>query len=52
LVFIIALVAVVASSTIEAVHVPWLLVVLLGVFLWHRAGRHRHGHSDHMEIGR
>jgi Domain of unknown function (DUF1707) len=52
LVFIIALVAVVASSTIEAVHVPWLLVVLLGVFLWHRAGRHRHTHHDHVEIGR
>jgi hypothetical protein len=52
LVFIIALAAVVASSTIEAVHVPWLLVVLLGVFLWHRAGRHRHAHRDHVEIGR
>jgi hypothetical protein len=49
---IIALVAVAAGSTISVVHVPWLLFIVVGVFLWHRAGRHRLGHHSDAEIGR
>jgi len=49
---IIALVAVAAGSTISLVHVPWLLFVVVGVFLWHRAGRHRLGHHSDAEIER
>ena len=33
---IVALVAVAAGSTISYVHFPWLLLVLVGLFLWHR----------------
>ena len=33
-------VAVVAHSTIWATRVPWLLVVVIGLLLWHRATRH------------
>jgi Domain of unknown function (DUF1707) len=40
-VVLIALVAVAASSTWSVVHVPWLLFVMIGLLLWHRAG-HRH----------
>jgi hypothetical protein len=49
-VVIIALVAIAADSTFSMIHVPWLLLVLVGVFLWQRAGwRHHHSSS---ELGR
>jgi hypothetical protein len=51
-VLIIALVAVAAGSTISMVHVPWLLLVLIGLFLWHRAGRRNHIHQPRSEIDR
>ena len=36
-----------AGSTLWAVHIPWLLLVVGGIFLWHRAARHRnHSHHD------
>lgn len=50
-VVIIALVAIAAGSTFSLLHVPWLLLVLVGVFLWHRGGRH-HAGQTHSEIGR
>jgi Flp pilus assembly protein TadB len=43
------LVAVAVGSTVSTIHVSWLLVVLVGIFLWRRAGHHRrhsHGQSE------
>jgi hypothetical protein len=34
------------------VHVPWLLLVLAGLFFWLRTGRHGHVHHTHSEIDR
>ncbi len=51
-VVIVALVAVAAGSTVSAVHVPWLLVVVVGLFLWHRAGRHHPDRHARSELGR
>jgi hypothetical protein len=39
--------ALAAGSTISwwhIMHVPWLLIAVIGFFLWHRAGRRRHSH--------
>jgi hypothetical protein len=36
------------GSTISfwhVMHVPWLLIAVVGFFLWHRAGRRRHHHD-------
>jgi hypothetical protein len=36
-----------AGSTVSlwhVMHVPWLLIAVVGYFLWHRAGRRRHSH--------
>jgi uncharacterized membrane protein YdbT with pleckstrin-like domain len=44
----VVLVAAAVSSTVSTIHVPWLLVVVAGIFLWHRAGHHhRHSHDEH-----
>lgn len=32
------------GPTISVVHVPWLVLVLVGLLLWHRAHRHRIGY--------
>ena len=48
-IIILVLLAAAAGSTASVVHVPWLLLVVLGLFLWSRAGWHRHrprSHSD------
>ena len=45
-------VALAVGSTISVVHVPWLLVVLAGAFLWHRARRHRTGWRAPSELHR
>jgi Domain of unknown function (DUF1707) len=37
---LIVLVAVAAGTTLSTIHVPWLLVVLIGLYLWHRSTRH------------
>jgi Domain of unknown function (DUF1707) len=37
---LVLLVAVAATWTYPFVHVPWVLLVILGVVFWHRAGRH------------
>jgi hypothetical protein len=50
-VLIVALVAVAAGSTLPFVHVPWMLFVLVGLFLWYRAGR-RHHHHHAPEVDR
>jgi Flp pilus assembly protein TadB len=54
---IMALVVVAAGSTLSMVnvlHVPWLLFVIVGLFLWVRVGRHHryrysHSHSHSIE---
>jgi hypothetical protein len=48
-IIILALIAVGAGSTASMVHVPWLLLVVIALFLWSRAGwrrRSRRSHSD------
>ena len=48
-IIILVLIAVAAGSTASVVHVPWLLLVVIALFLWSRAGwrhRSRHSHSD------
>jgi hypothetical protein len=49
---LVVFVAIAAGSTISTLHVPWLLLGILGVILWYRAGRRHHGHHDQGEIGR
>jgi hypothetical protein len=49
---IIVLVAVAGSVTYPMVHAPWMLFVLIGLLVWHRAGRHRAGHSTPSEVDR
>ena len=46
-VLIVALVAVAAGSTLSYMHLPWLLLVLVGLFVWRQAGGHRHLHRSH-----
>jgi len=45
--FMVALIAVAAGSTLSlwhALQIPWLLVAVIGFYLWHRAGRrHQRG---------
>ena len=39
--------AVVAGSIVSTIHVTWVLIVLLGLFVWQRAGRRRRfGHHS------
>jgi hypothetical protein len=48
-IIILVLIAVAAGSTASMVHVPWLLFVVIALFLWSRAGwrhHHRHSHND------
>jgi Flp pilus assembly protein TadB len=48
-IIILVLIAVAAGSTASVVHVPWLLLVVIALFLWSRAGWRRHrprSHSD------
>ena len=33
-------------------HVPWLLIAIVGLVLWRRAGGHRHSHHRHDHFGR
>ena len=55
--FLMALVAVAAGSSLFYVHLPWLLIVLAALFLWNRSGRFHHHHrgprvgTDHQVIG-
>jgi hypothetical protein len=37
---IVLLVALAAGATFPVVHVPWLLVVAIGLIIWHRGSRH------------
>jgi hypothetical protein len=50
---IVLLVVVAAGATLPIVplHVPWLLIVVVGLLLWRRAGRH-HDHSTRFELDR
>ncbi len=50
-VLLVALVAVAAESTIWSIHAPWLLLVIVGLFLWRRAGSHHRAHHDHPRSG-
>ena len=47
LLLVVALVAVAAESTLSLVHLPWLLLVVAGLLLWHRRGRTRHRHAPY-----
>jgi hypothetical protein len=58
--FLLALIAAAAGSTLSYVHFPWLFFVVAGIFLWHRSGQFRHHHhggrshgqpADHQVIG-
>lgn len=40
LLLLVLVVVVAATWTFPYVHVPWVLLVIVGFFLWHRAGRH------------
>ncbi len=61
LLILVALIAVAAGSTLSYpfVHVPWVLVGFIGLFVWHRSGRFHHHHhggrsssaSGHQVIG-
>jgi hypothetical protein len=42
LIIILVLIAAAAGSTASVVHVPWLLLVVIAIFLWSRGGWHRH----------
>jgi hypothetical protein len=49
-VLIVVFVAIAAGSTFSVfpyLHVPWLLIAVVGFFLWHRMGR-RHHHTHHI----
>jgi Domain of unknown function (DUF1707) len=56
---LVVLVAVAAGSTLSYIHTPWLLFVLVGLFVWYRSGQFRHRHHggssaepiDHQVIG-
>jgi hypothetical protein len=50
---LVALVAVAAGASLPYVHFPWLIVVLVGLFVWHRSGGHRrhHHHADRSGAG-
>jgi hypothetical protein len=40
------------GSVVSAVHVSWLLIVLAGLFLWHRARHHQAARRALSENGR
>jgi uncharacterized protein DUF1707 len=46
LLFVVAFVVIATGLTIPYVHVPWLLIVLVGVFFWYRGGHHHHRRGD------
>jgi hypothetical protein len=41
------LVASAVGSSLTVLRVPWLLVVVIGVLVWHRMGHHHSGHRSH-----
>ncbi len=47
LLLMVALVAVAIDSTLSLVHIPWLLLVVAGLFLWHRKGRTGDRHAPY-----
>jgi Domain of unknown function (DUF1707) len=49
---IVLLLATAAGSTLSLVHVPWLLFVFVGLFLWHRVGRRHLRYHSHPELDR
>jgi hypothetical protein len=49
---VIALVVAATGSTVSLMHVPWLLVGLVGLFLWYRVGRHHLGPRRPSELDR
>jgi Flp pilus assembly protein TadB len=48
-IIILVLIAVAAGSTASMVHVPWLLLVVIALFLWSRAGWRRHSPHSHSD---
>lgn len=49
LLVVLVLVVLAAQSALSWFHVPWLLLVVVGLLVWHRLGR-RHG-DHHASIG-
>ncbi len=49
-VLLVLLVAAAAGSTLTSIHLSWLLLVLVGLFLWHRGGGHHHPGHSHAEL--
>lgn len=46
----VVLVAIAIDSAVSMVRVPWLLVIIVGVLLWHRFGRRDHERHPHSEM--
>ena len=51
-VVLVVLVAVAASAAVSTVHLPWLLIVLVLIVVWHRAGHRRSRSRDGFELHR
>ena len=50
IVAILLLVALAAGTTASLVHLPWLLVVLAGLFVWHRGHRRGVARRERLEL--
>jgi hypothetical protein len=44
---LIILIAVAVQSAMWSFHTPWLLLAIVGLFLWRRAGWHGHSNDSH-----
>ena len=49
-VLLVLLVAAAAGSTLTSIHFSWLVLVVVGLFLWHRGSWHHHARHSHAEI--
>jgi hypothetical protein len=49
---IVVLLALAAQSTLSVFHVPWLLLLAAGAFLWFRTGTRRRDHPSHHDLDR
>ncbi len=51
-VLLVSVLALAVGSTASLMRVPWVLVVLAGLFLWHRARRRHDTHRAEGQLGR
>lgn len=52
LLLLVLVAALAVSSTVSVIRLPWLLVVVVALFIWHRARRRHDGRPTHAELGR